>query len=100
MGPIERAFRVAAEILHNSHYKWSDGVVSHYPACNCVVGTLSTTRPALLGFAEVFRPNGIHHYDLWFGPTAGIKEHEILHHQNHRVFALLFMAELAKDQGI
>ncbi len=93
MKSIEKLFRKAAVTIDR-----------HHQAC-CITISLSAKcladrELAKYGFIKAFRPINWSNYDYWFGHPYGDTKDILKLRKQHRVFAMLIMAELAKDQGV
>lgn len=105
---LSQVYLNAAKAVFDSglHRPW-DSSFSHTVACHGIyLQTGFFHTPAHKAFATAFKPRGRSIHEPWFGGTytdyhteAG-KIRALEGHNkklNHRVFALLFMRELAKD---
>ena len=53
-----------------------------------------------VGFSGAFQPKGVSRHEWWFGAPFSKKEKVNRRRADHRIYAMLLMAELAKDQGL
>jgi len=116
MKQVEQLFRLAAEKIDGSArrtpwYSIYGNGYTHQAGCEAIhsstvsivgggwhVANDKLFNCAHKGFSKVFKPRN---YDVyWFGEPCCFLESINTKRKNHRVFAMLFMAELAKDQGI
>lgn len=99
---LSQVYLDAAKYVDGSAAKnrWFDGKWSHRPCCPSINEKLPRNgvfynHLAHVGFREAFRPGN--HPNYWFGKCWGLNEKQNNKRKDHRVFALLFMRELAKD---
>ena len=94
---IETFYRDAAEIVFvSSEQSWRD----HIPACNAIYRasnnhSYSLYHISINAFNTAFKPKNLSVANFWFGDIYNNKKNA-----NTRIFALLLMAEMAKDQGL
>lgn len=100
---MSTGFTKAAELVFNSikRVSYRSDLYRHLPGCIALMysGLLakpSKYRKAKCGFSTVFDKG---EYDYWFGYPYYLLENINTKRANHRIFALLLMAELAKDIG-
>ena len=86
---VARKCDIAYEIV------WNPGMYYCDAACPKIKG-----RKAYEGWVTAFKPDRKKKGDRWFDGYRSMSEQEIIKRKDHRVFALLFMSELAKDQNL
>ena len=69
----------------------------HHSGCCVALSCVGATAPMNKAFKKVF---GKRRELYWFGEPWSACEKTNKERKDHRVFALLLMAELAKDQGL
>ena len=97
MNNIEKCFRKAAELVDSPRLQPR---IRHHLTCCVALNIRGATRRARAGFQNVFGQPTVY----WFGaPNRMGREATyaaVIERRDARVFALLFMAELAKDQNL